>query len=282
MNRRTFLKVAGLGAAGAGCAAAAMAIPRVGAGAAVPGAQGIQRWAMAVDLRLCGTHAGCRACVDACHAVHNVPDIPEPRHRIQWLWKESYQHVFPEQLHEYTDRVTRERPVPVLCNHCTNPPCVRVCPTGATWKRADGIVMMDEHRCIGCRYCVVACPYGARSFNWRDPRPFLRKNGPEDPVRARRADPKCAASFERFPQHTNPEYPTRTRGVVEKCTFCAERLAVGLYPACVVACKQAGIGALVFGDLGDPTNPLVGILRSRDALRRKPALGTLPSVYYLV
>jgi molybdopterin-containing oxidoreductase family iron-sulfur binding subunit len=146
-----------------------------------------------------------------------------------------------------------EQPVLVLCNHCDNPACVRVCPTKATFKRADGIVMMDWHRCIGCRYCVVGCPYGARSFNWRDPRPFI-------------AEP-------------SPEFPTRTRGVVEKCNFCDERLARGLLPACIGACKQK---ALVFGDLDRVDGELRRLLRAGRTLRRKPALGTNPKVFYIV
>ena len=95
-------------------------------------------------------------------------------------------------------RRSTAKPVLVLCNHCDNPPCARVCPTEATWKRDDGIVMMDWHRCIGCRYCIAACPYGSRSFNWQRP---------------------AAAS-----RQADPDYPTRTKGVVEKCTFCDERL----------------------------------------------------------
>jgi molybdopterin-containing oxidoreductase family iron-sulfur binding subunit len=131
---------------------------------------------------------------------------------------------------------------------------VRVCPTKATWKReSDGIVMMDWHRCIGCRYCVVGCPYGSRSFNWRDPRPFI--------------------------EETNTEYPTRTRGVVEKCTFCDSRLDHGQMPACVEACKH---GALVFGDLEDPDSEVRKLLSEHFTLRRKPALGTQPEVYYIV
>jgi len=141
----------------------------------------------------------------------------------------------------------------VLCNHCDNPPCVRVCPTQATWKRDDGIVMMDWHRCIGCRYCVVGCPYGSRSFNWRNPRPFVKE--------------------------LNPEFPTRTKGVVEKCTLCEERLAAGLAPACVEACK---VKALTFGNLADPESDVRKLLATRYAIRRKPELGTHPELYYLV
>jgi molybdopterin-containing oxidoreductase family iron-sulfur binding subunit len=143
----------------------------------------------------------------------------------------------------------------VFCNHCDNPPCTRVCPTQATWKRDDGIVMMDWHRCIGCRYCVAACPYGSRSFNWRDPRGAL--DG----------------------ERIDPDYPTRTRGVVEKCTFCDERLAKGQMPACVEACTS---NCLIFGDLEDPDSEVRAALRERHAIRRKPGLGTQPEVYYLV
>ena len=113
--------------------------------------------------------------------------------------------------------------------------------------------MMDWHRCIGCRYCVLACPYGSRSFNWRDPRPFI--------------------------EETKPDFPTRSRGVVEKCTFCEERLARGIQPACVEACKEK---ALIFGDLEDPDSEVRSLLKDRFTIRRKPGLGTQPEVYYMV
>ncbi|HJW74516.1 MAG TPA: 4Fe-4S dicluster domain-containing protein, partial [Thermoleophilia bacterium] len=156
----------------------------------------------------------------------------------------------------YTPAGLKERPTLVLCNHCENPPCVRVCPTESTWRRDDGIVMMDEHRCIGCRYCVTACPYGARSFNWEDPRPHIV------------GEPT--------------EYPTRTKGVVEKCTFCAERLAVGKRPLCVEACEGIGCGALVFGDLGDPSSAVSALVRGGEMGRRKAGLGTSPHVFYIL
>jgi molybdopterin-containing oxidoreductase family iron-sulfur binding subunit len=129
-----------------------------------------------------------------------------------------------------------------------------VCPTGATWKREeDGIVMMDLHRCIGCRYCMAACPYGARSFNWVDPRPHV-------------AD-------------LNPDFPTRTQGVVEKCNFCSERLAKGQLPACVEACTEK---ALMFGDVNDPKSEIRQVLAKSYTLRRRAELGTGPNVYYLI
>jgi molybdopterin-containing oxidoreductase family iron-sulfur binding subunit len=172
---------------------------------------------------------------------------------VKWVWKEAYERVFPERVTPYATAEAKERPTLVLCNHCDNPPCVRVCPTRATWKRDDGIVVMDQHRCIGCRYCMAACPYGSRSFNWQDPRPHLAA--------------------------LDPGYPTRTKGVVEKCTFCEERLAAGRPPACAEACKEK---ALVFGDTNDPAGDLRQLLGRQYSIRRRPELGTRPQVYYLV
>jgi molybdopterin-containing oxidoreductase family iron-sulfur binding subunit len=174
---------------------------------------------------------------------------------VKWVWKEKFEHVFHDRVSPYMPAAVKERPTLVLCNHCDNPPCVRVCPTKSTWKREDGLVMMDMHRCIGCRYCVVACPYGSRSFNFVDPRKSIA-----EPV----------------------DYPTRTKGVVEKCTFCAERLAAGKRPLCVEACEGIGCGALVFGDARDPGSPVAALLRDNDVARRKPELGTSPHVFYIL
>jgi molybdopterin-containing oxidoreductase family iron-sulfur binding subunit len=123
----------------------------------------------------------------------------------------------------------------------------------------DGIVMMDEHRCIGCRYCMAACPYGARSFNFVDPRPLLEQEG-----------------------RLHDRFPSRTKGVVEKCNFCADLLAEGKPPACVASCKERGGGALLFGDLNDPGSEVVRVLRQSYTIRRKLSLGTEPHVFYLV
>jgi molybdopterin-containing oxidoreductase family iron-sulfur binding subunit len=199
-------------------------------------------------------HEDCDDCVRACHLIHNVPEFDSSKDEIKWIWKETFHHAFHEMEHEHLEEKLRHAPVMVLCNHCDNPPCVRVCPTQATWKREkDGIVMMDWHRCIGCRYCVAACPYGSRSFNWRDPRPFI--------------------------DDIQPDFPTRVRGVVEKCTFCEERLVKGQMPACVEACRH---GALTFGDLEDSESDVRRLLHDNYTIRRKPALGTRPEVYYIV
>jgi molybdopterin-containing oxidoreductase family iron-sulfur binding subunit len=139
---------------------------------------------------------------------------------------------------------------------------VRVCPTKATWKReSDGIVMMDMHRCIGCRYCMAACPYGARSFNWRDPRPFIETDAEGNFL---------------------TEFPTRSRGVVEKCNFCAERLREGLQPACVEAANEVAEGVMVFGDQTDPSSEVSRVLAETRTQGRRVSLGTGPNVYYIV
>jgi len=255
MRRRRFLGIAGLGVAAA-CVPIARALGRAASTEPAPGASSGKRWAMVIDERKCLTRQGCQACIQACHRGHNVPAMEDPRHEVKWVWKEQFGNVFPGQVTPYTPAAQRERPTVVLCNHCDNPPCVRVCPTQATWKRPDGIVMMDEHRCIGCRYCITGCPYGARSFNWVDPRPHLAG----EPV----------------------DYPTRTKGVVEKCTFCSERLAVGKRPLCVEACEGIGCGALVFGDVADPTSAVSALVRGNPVARRKPEIGTSPHVFYIL
>jgi molybdopterin-containing oxidoreductase family iron-sulfur binding subunit len=256
VDRRKFCKLAGLGALGLAGASVARGVgegPRPAATEQVAEPLLGRRWAMVVDLDACRKEEGCRDCIVACHKAHNVPDLGNPKDEVKWIWKEPYAEAFPNQHHEYMQHGLQREEIPVFCNHCDNPPCTRVCPTQATWKREDGIVMMDWHRCIGCRYCVAACPYGSRSFNWRDPRPFI-------------ADLRT-------------DYPTRSRGVVEKCTFCDERLAKGQVPACVEACKER---CLVFGDLEDAHSEVRETLGKRHSIRRKPGLGTQPEIYYLV
>lgn len=259
-TRRRFLQIAGLSVLGLGATQISDAV----ADSATtkyqvdPKAWTGKRWAMVVDYRKCAkAKDGCVDCINACHQVHNVPQFPNTKDEIKWIWKTPFEHAFPDAagggMEEYLKQSVKGTPFMVLCNHCDNPPCVRVCPVKATFKREDGIVMMDYHRCIGCRYCMAACPYGARSLNWRDPRPFIKQE--------------------------NPEYPTRTRGVVEKCTFCFERLALGLKPACVEACKDK---ALIFGDLEDPNSEVREVLRKHPTIRRKPQLGTSPQCYYIV
>jgi len=194
INRRQFLKIAGASTVlGLGGTAVVNMIANDGLEASHvmtdERALLAKRWAMAIDMRKFTTEEDYRRVINACHSIHNVPDIGNPKDEVKWIWSDGYEHVFPGQENEYMEESIKELPFIVLCNHCDNPPCVRVCPTKATFKRKDGIVMMDQHRCIGCRFCMAACPFGARSFNWRDPRPFIKKE--------------------------NLEYPTRTKGVVK-------------------------------------------------------------------
>jgi len=260
-TRRHFLKIAGLSVLGLGARPLIDAIADVGQPKVEPNPNALvgKRWAMIVDQKKClKAKEGCKDCVLACHRVHNVPDMPNPKQAVKWIWQAPFEEVFPEvgnvYMAEYMKDSLKGLPLMLLCNHCDNPPCVRVCPTKATFRRDDGIVMMDFHRCIGCRYCMAACPFGARSLNWLDPRPFIKTE-------------------------LNMEFPTRTRGVVEKCNFCDERLAKGLIPACVEACKDK---ALVFGDVLDPNSEVRALLRQHPSTRRKQHLGTQPQVYYIL
>ncbi|MDJ0782819.1 MAG: 4Fe-4S dicluster domain-containing protein [Desulfosarcinaceae bacterium] len=261
-SRRSFLKVAGVAALGLGTTPALKAVAasgEAGGGAPQPqvkkGAKALtaKQWAMVIDTRKLQTAADVEPLIEACNKIHNVPHFNNKNHEIKWIWETEFKHAFPDKSNSFLNESVEHRPFPVLCNHCENPPCVRACPTKATFKReSDGIVLMDFHRCIGCRFCMVACPYGARSFNFRDPKPFIKE--------------------------MNRKFPHRMKGVVEKCNFCAERLAVGEMPACV----EASQGAIAFGDLYDPHSPVRELLKENFTIRRKQVLGTEPSVYYIV
>jgi Fe-S-cluster-containing dehydrogenase component len=257
IKRRDFLGMAGVAAVALAARSSFQKLSRNtkgGGGAHGESESTGTRWAMVIDPGKCLKSEGCTACTDACHKNHNVPEMPEKKHEIEWIWKESFDGAFPDQGNAYTEKAFKDKPVLVFCNNCDNPPCVRVCPTKATWKREDGVVMMDWHRCIGCRYCMAACPYGSRSFNWLNPRPHIEK--------------------------LDRDYPTRMIGVVEKCTFCEERdLAKGEKPACVEACPDK---ALVFGDLNEEDGEVRKLLRSNYTIRRKPQLGTKPEIFYIV
>jgi len=251
-NRRKFIKAAGLAVLGLSVRPSLDALAGEERVASTPAATS-KRYAMVVDPAKCGRAEGCTKCIDACQLAHNVPDFGNAKDEIKWVWKEEYAHAFDEEEEGHAVGGLAEQPILVMCNHCDNPPCVRVCPTQATWRREDGIVMFDMHRCIGCRFCMAGCPYGSRSFNFRDPRTHLKE--------------------------ANPDFPTRTKGVVEKCNFCEERLAEGRPPACVEACEEK---ALVFGDLNDPQSEVRALLASHYVIRRKSHLGTRPQVYYIV
>jgi len=259
-SRRSFMKMAGITALGLGAQPAIKAIAPAAEGHGPqeqfnkgPKAMTAQQWAMVIDTRRFHSTEDLEPIIEACHKIHNVPHFTDKRHEIKWIWETHFHNAFPNNPNRYMSEEAEHRPYLVLCNHCENPPCVRACPTKATFKReSDGIVVMDMHRCIGCRFCMAACPYGSRSFNFRDPKPFIKE--------------------------INLEYPRRMKGVVEKCNFCAERLAVGEQPACV----EASNGAIVFGDLKDPDSEVRHVLRENFTIRRKQNLGTEPCVYYIV
>jgi molybdopterin-containing oxidoreductase family iron-sulfur binding subunit len=257
-TRRRVLQLLGLSASAlstppvlnALAAEAPAAAPQIGRGKEALSAK---QWAMVIDSRKFKSEKDVEPLVEACHSIHNVPHWDEKRWEIKWLWSAHYESAFSGTASgRFASEVVTDRHFLVLCNQCENPPCVRACPTKATWKREDGIVMMDFHRCIGCRFCMAACPFGARSFNFRDPRPAIKQ--------------------------TNKLFPTRMQGVVEKCSFCAERLAEGKKPACV----EAAGGKLAFGDLFDPESEVRKLIRENYTIRRKINLGTEPAVYYIV
>jgi Fe-S-cluster-containing dehydrogenase component len=270
-SRRCFLKVAGIAAIGLGAAPAMnfAALDSHGPAGAVktkhPDALVTKRWGMVIDTDKLNDKI-LKQITNACHTRHNVPDFnhevdkekfPKTRpvnhkQEIKWLWKEKFPYAFPDKEDEFLSEKFQNMSFPVLCNHCKNAPCVKACPTQATFSRDDGIVLMDFHRCIGCRFCMAACPYGARSFNYRNPEPFIEK--------------------------IDPDFPIRSKGVVEKCNLCAERLAKGEQPHCV----EASEGAIVVGDLEDPESDVRKLLKEHYSIRRKQSLGTEPSVYYIV
>ncbi len=243
LNRRDFLKVT---AAGAVAVTATQVIRKAKASEAP--ANGPHQWAMVIDQSKC---IGCNYCTLACQAHNDInPDIQWNRLQVAG---------------EVDDKVVF---LPRPCMQCTKAPCVEVCPVNASYYRSDGIVMMDYERCIGCRYCEVACPYQARSFNWK------AFDGPNPAV----------------PKWGQPEVARRPRGVVEKCAFCYQRIDRGLSlglepgidadatPACVEACPT---GARLFGDLNDPESNVSKILKSHSSYRLREDLGTEPRVYYL-
>ncbi len=243
MDRRDFLKMTGgtVLAVGSGAYAArfltASGVGDAGAGSPLTG----KKWGMLVDLNKC--RPGCTACMDACRTENNVAFHGDERWDNHWIRK--------VRVRSKVGATAVEKSVILLCNHCDNPPCAQVCPVRATSKREDGIVIVDHHRCIGCRYCMIACPYNARQFSF--------KNSEEWP---------------------NKERPKRSHGVAEACTLCAHRLDVGERPACVEACEEAGAGALLVGDLNDTGSTISEIITGKVVKRIREDLGTEPKVYY--
>ena len=202
-------------------------------------------------------------CQDVCHTYHNVPDFGNPKDEIKWIWTDKFANVFPEHSHYHKNEELLAMDIIAMCNHCDNAPCVRACPTQATFKNKDGAVMMDFHRCIGCRFCMAACPYGARSFNWRSPRGVDKEGHP-------------------FIEKYNHKFPSRMRGVVEKCSLCSWRTKKGKDPLCVEEANKTASDAMVFGNLNDKNSKIAKILSSKFTIQRKPELGTHPSIFYII
>jgi Fe-S-cluster-containing dehydrogenase component len=224
------------------------------------------RWGMVIDLDKC---TGCQACVVACKEENNVPHgSPEEQSRR----REIFWHKVLAVTQGKYPRVHTEL-IPMPCMHCDEPACVTVCPAKATYRREDGIVIQDFGRCIGCKYCMVACPYGVRSYNYQGQvqKPYYRQDLPPD-----------RREWGPWP------FPTRTHGVVEKCTFCFHRIDQGLregkkigievVPACVEACPAK---AMLFGDLDDLQSEVSRTLSSRGFFRLREEMGTKPKVFYL-
>lgn len=210
-----------------------------------------RRWAMAIDLRKC---IGCSACTVACVAENHLPPGV------------VYRPVTEEEVGTYPNVALKFLPRP--CMQCDEPPCVDVCPVAATYQRPDGVVEVNYHKCIGCRYCIAACPYGARTFdwgeNWTDGTPAMQKYE--------------TAPAPEYGQSWPRKGTASPIGNVRKCTFCLHRLNAGMLPSCTTTCVGA---ATYFGDAGDPESLVSERIGSENAQLLKPELGTKPRVYYL-
>jgi len=197
---------------------------------------------MVIDLKRCPPD--CNACMEACRRENNTALHGDKRWYIHFIKKVNIKRPeFPK---------STEKAVPLLCNHCEHPPCVKVCPVKASYKRDDGIVIVDHHRCIGCRYCLIACPYNARYFNFKHP-----------------------------PEWPNKDYPQRMHGVSESCTFCAHLVDQGKQPACVEACARINNKALSFGNLNDPKSSVSRLMARNPVRGIREDLGTSPKVFYI-
>ena len=195
------------------------------------------RWGLLIDTNKCA--AGCDDCVKACATENGLKDTGHPRTDAQWIRKVELKDM----------RTGHTNSVPVMCQHCEHPPCVDVCPTGASFKRADGIVLVDRHICIGCRYCMMACPYKARSI-----------------------------VFQSITDQ-NPDVP-RGNGCAEACTLCVHRIDQDRQPACAETCAKAGHSAMIFGDLNDPQSEIAQRVAKYASTQIRADLSLNPGVRY--
>ncbi|MDZ7754766.1 MAG: 4Fe-4S dicluster domain-containing protein [Gammaproteobacteria bacterium] len=225
-----------------------------------------KRYAMVIDLHRC---VGCAACDIACKSENNVP------HNFHWS-----NHIL-ETTGKFPD--VRYRYIPTLCNHCENAPCVTNCPTTAMHKTPEGLTMHDPDKCIGCRLCQLACPYGVIYMNKEEPHAYWREA--EEP-----AIPGCTSTGPEVAERTGVPIPyynparasthqgVRQKGIVEKCTFCDHRLAKGQLPWCVESCPTE---ARIFGDINDPDSPPSKHLAKYAPKVLKKEKGTRPRVFYV-
>ena len=196
-----------------------------------------KRWGMLIDTARCAD--GCNACVEGCNKEHGLTGHGREATDAQWMRKVTV-----------TDKsIGKTISLPIMCQHCENPPCPDVCPTGASFKRKDNIVLVDKHICIGCRYCMMACPYKARSFIHEE-------------------------------LSNQKSYSPRGKGTVESCTFCVHRVDQDKQPACVEACNESGHKAIVFGDMKDPNSELSVALKTSSSRQIRADLGLNPGVRY--
>jgi len=196
------------------------------------------RWGILIEIGQCDS--GCNDCVKACGEEFGLVSHGRPDTDPQWIRKVTL-----------TDPLSkREQSFPVMCQHCAHPPCVDVCPTGASFQRDDGVVLVNRHLCIGCRYCELACPYKARNF-----------------VHEVVTDQKS--------------YAPRGKGTSESCTLCVHRVDAGGTPACVEACSKSGRGAMTFGDLNDPNSNIAKRVASIATQQIRADLRTDPAIRYV-
>lgn len=220
------------------------------------------RLGMVIDLDRC---IGCRSCAVACKS-HNAQPPGTWWNRVFTPGASFHQAAVGK------DGALQMEYLPVSCQMCDNPACQKVCPSGATYTDERGVVLIDYERCIGCRYCIAACPYGVRQYNWEDPKKAKERVGYEKgydygfPADFRDKDGRLVFT------------PNRPIGVAEKCTFCAQYTSKGEEPACVRGCPGK---VRIFGDLDDPNSEVSKLIKKRQPVRLKEELGTSPKVFYL-
>ncbi len=237
--RRHFLKR--LGVLGVAAVAAPALLPADGNAqlTTIKGVSDKHRWGLLIDSSKCAS--GCDACVRGCHEEHGIESTGNDDTDAQWIRKVDLQDNLTGQLSS----------LPMMCQHCDSAPCVDVCPTGASFKRADGVVLVNKHTCIGCRYCVMACPYKARSFIHE-------------------------------PLTNQKSWAPRGQGTVESCTLCVHRIDADedMQPACAVACTDEAHSAILFGDLNDPNSDISKAMSVQKAQQVRPDFGLNTGVRY--